>query len=93
VTGGIGTFLLVAAMVAPAVLRPVERVWMAMAHGISRVTTPLFMGLVYYLSVLPIGLIMRAGGRNPMTRREKDGTFWVDRADDGPLKSDLSRQF
>jgi hypothetical protein len=35
-----------AGLIAPKRLGPVERVWMAIAHAISRVTSPLFLGIV-----------------------------------------------
>jgi hypothetical protein len=91
VTGGLGGALVLLGVVAPGVLGPVERAWMAMAHAISKVTTPIIMGLVYYLTVAPIGLIMRLFGRQPMRRTLKDGSYWVDRRNN--IKSDLQRQF
>ena len=85
--------LMLAGIVVPGLLGPVHKGWMKFALLISKVTTPIFMGLVYYLSVLPIGLVMRILGKNPLTRNEKDSSFWVDRRADGALRSDLERQF
>jgi hypothetical protein len=48
--------------------------------------------VVYYLTVLPIGLLMRAMGRNPLVRAERAGGFWVERPAEG-RRSDLERQF
>jgi hypothetical protein len=88
-TGGL---LLAAGVVAPARLGPVERAWMALAHAISRVTTPVFMGVVYYLAVLPVGLVLRVLGREGLARPEAGGGFWVVRPADR-RQSDLERQF
>ena len=40
----LGGVLIVAAIVMPTQLGPVERAWMGLAHLISKVTTPIFMG-------------------------------------------------
>jgi hypothetical protein len=88
----LGGALLAAGLVVPSKLGPVQRGWMAMALAISRVTTPILMAVVYYLTVLPIGLFMRAVGRNPLVRAERAGGFWVERPAEG-RRSDLERQF
>ena len=93
IAGGAGTLLLVSGLLVPGFLGPVHRGWMWVAHLISKVTTPVFMGLVYYLSIFPIGLVMRVLGKNPIAPREEDSSFWVDRRATGALRSDLERQF
>jgi hypothetical protein len=50
------------------------------------------MGLVYFLSIMPIGLIMRAFGRNPLSRKTHGDGYWVQRAPE-ERRSDLERQF
>lgn len=64
----IGGSLVVAALLVLQRLGPVERVWVALAHAISKVTTPILMGIVYFLVVTPIGLVMRLLGRNRSRR-------------------------
>jgi hypothetical protein len=79
VTGGLGIVMLLAGLLIPTLLGPVERGWMALAHAISKVTTPIFMALVYFLTIFPIGAVMRVLGKNPLVRTVKDGGFWVAR--------------
>lgn len=50
---------------------------MAMAHVISRITTPVFMGTVYFLVLTPIGLLVRVVKGNPLVHADSDGGFWV----------------
>ncbi len=88
----LGALLLVAGVVAPARLGPVERAWMMTAHAISRVTTPLFMGLIYFVLFTPVGLLRRALGRNALVRPRGARTFWHERPE-GRRRSDLHRQF
>jgi hypothetical protein len=66
---------------------------MRLALLISKVTTPIFMGLTYFLVLAPSGLIMRALGRNPITHKESAGSFWFSRPQGSKRKSDLTRQF
>ena len=93
ILGALGAALFIGGILLPNRLGSIHRGWMRFALMISKVTTPIFMGLVYYLSVLPIGIVMRVLGKNPMTRHEKDSSFWVDRRGEGALQSDLERQF
>lgn len=86
----LGAVLCVGGLADPGRLRPVESGWMAMAAAVSKVTTPLVMGLIYYLVLTPTGLVMRLLGRNPLRREPRSGSYWVDR--DTPT-GDLDRQF
>ena len=92
VLGAIGAVLVLAALVAPTQLGPVERAWMGLARLISKVTTPVFMGVVFYVVVTPIGLVMRLLGRRVMVHDpQPDGGFWLPPASGG--RSDIQRQF
>jgi hypothetical protein len=91
VGAAIGAILVVAAVVVPAHLGPVQRAWMAIAQAISRVTTPIFMGVVFLVVITPIGLVMRLFGRNSLVHREQQGSYWVAPASSG--RSNMDRQF
>jgi hypothetical protein len=93
ILGAVGMGLVLAALVVPTRLGPVHRAWMGLAVLLSRVTTPIFMGVTFYLVVTPIGLLMRLFGRDPMVRRPVDDSYWVARADGPGRRSDLERQF
>jgi hypothetical protein len=72
----LGGLLVVAALVAPTALGPVERAWMGLAAAISKVTTPIFMGIVYFLVILPIGLVRRLTGNSPIAPRGRAASRW-----------------
>jgi hypothetical protein len=91
VAAGLGVFLYAAGLLAPARLGPLFRAWMALALAISKVTTPIFMGIVYFLVITPTGIVMRALGRNPIVHRARDDSYWV--KTDGRNSGDLRRQF
>ena len=86
----LGSALVLAGILIPARLGPVERAWMRVAIAISRVTTPVFMAIVYFFLLTPTGLLMRVLGRNPLAKDGNKEGFWVRRTRSG---SDLKRQF
>lgn len=87
----LGGTLWAAGAVIPARLGPIYRGWMGMALLISRVTTPVFLGIVYFLVLTPTGLIMRLFGKRPIVHKLDGRSYWQSTA--GHHKGDLSRQF
>ena len=88
----LGGLLVLAALVAPAYLGPVERAWMGMAKLISKITTPVFMGVIFFGLFTPIGFLRRRFGRDHLVQRSVSGSLWVDRPA-AARHSDLERQF
>ncbi len=86
-----GGLLIFAGVAFPRRLGPVQRAWMGFAHAISKVTTPIFMGLVYYAVLTPTGVLMRMFGRNSLAPHRAHTSHWVSRGED--RRSDLQRQF
>ncbi len=56
-------------LLAPGSLRPVYRGWMRFGLLMSRVTTPLVLGLVFVLLVTPFALLRGALGRDSLARK------------------------
>ncbi|HSA54461.1 MAG TPA: SxtJ family membrane protein [Gemmatimonadaceae bacterium] len=92
ITATIGGGLVLAGAIVPGVLPPVYRGWMLGAERLSRVTTPVILGIIYFLVITPTGLILRALGRNPLTTPRPDETVWTSRPP-GTRRGDLRRQF
>lgn len=65
---GLAVILAVWAVAAPNTLRPVYRLWMRFGLLLNKITTPLILGLVFFLIVTPTALIMRLIGKDPMAR-------------------------
>jgi hypothetical protein len=57
------------ALLAPATLKPVYRGWMRFGLLLNRITTPIILGIVFFLVLAPMALIMRLRGRDPMARK------------------------
>lgn len=58
----LGGILLLAGLLVPTTLGPVERAWMGFGHLLSRVTQPIFMGIIYFVVIAPIGFLRRRLG-------------------------------
>ena len=56
----------------PTALRPIYRSWMRFGIMMSRITTPLLTGLVFFLGITPLGLARRLFGSDPMNREFTD---------------------
>lgn len=64
VAGGLGLW----ALLAPASLVYLYRPWMKVAEALGWVNTRVIMGLMFYLIFLPVGLLMRLLGHDPMRK-------------------------
>lgn len=73
----IAAVLVLGALVAPSLLRPVYRGWMKLGEVLAWVNTRIILTLVFFLVVTPIGLVMRLFGRSPMAARRGD-SYWID---------------
>jgi hypothetical protein len=89
--GVVAGSLVLAALVIPTRLGTVERVWMNLAHALSRVTTPIVMAILYFGLITPIALFRRLLGHNSIVQRETLIGYWKPRTH--RRRSNLQRQF
>lgn len=68
-----GAVLAFWALAWPAGLRPLHRGWMQFGRLAAFINTRVLLGLIFYLMVLPTGLILRVLGKDPMARRLERG--------------------
>ena len=83
---GVAATVLVLAAVAPRALAPLEWLLSRIFKLVTQVLTYVLVTLTFFLVVTPIGLLMRAFGRDPLGRRpDPEATsYWVDVPADGP---------
>ena len=60
------------ALLAPMFLQPIYIVWMKFGNMMNWINTRLILGLVFYGMFLPVGLILRILGKDPMQRQLAD---------------------
>ena len=95
ILGTLAAILAVAGVAVPEKLQSVDRAWMALAHSLSRVTTPLFMGIVYFVVLAPVGVIRRLAGRNSLVHKPVNDSYWIARPrdEDERRRRRMERQF
>ncbi len=94
-TGGIAALFLAAAWLRPAVLARLNRLWLKFGLLLHRVVNPIVMGLIFYGTVLPTGLVMRALGKDLLRlKRQPDAeSYWIVRTPPGPAPATMKDQF
>ena len=92
--GVAGAFLLVA-LVAPAVLRPLNLVWFRFGLLLHAIVNPVIMGLLFFVAIMPVGLLMRVFGKDPLNRQfdKQADSYWIHRAPPGPAPDGMKNQF
>jgi hypothetical protein len=93
VLGALGSALALAGLAVPTHLGATERAWMRLAHAISRVTTPIVMGVMYFVVITPTAALRRALGGNPLMHADGAAGFWKPRPEDGRRSKSMERQF
>jgi hypothetical protein len=93
VLGALGGALVIGGLLIPDRMDPVHRGWMRLALAISKVTTPVVMGALYFLVLTPVGLLVRAFGHRPLTAKRGATSTWVPRDATQGGRSDLTHQF
>ena len=93
--GILSALLLIAGMTIPGSLGPLERAWMKLGLLLSRITSPVFLGIVYFLVITPTGLVRRLFGNNSIVHKPVDGGFWKTRelSDREARRRRMERQF
>jgi hypothetical protein len=80
------------ALLYPAVLGPLNRVWMKFGLLLHNITNPIVLGALFFLVVLPVGLLRRAFGADPLRLRRRAGSYWIERPE-GEAPVDLKEPF
>ncbi len=79
----------------PAALSPLNRLWTRLGAFLHKIVNPVVLGLIYALTIVPIGLIFKILGKDPLRlkRDPKATSYWIERQPPGPAPDSLPRQF
>ena len=80
-------------LLAPATLKPVYRGWMRFGLLLSKITTPIIMGVVFFLIVMPFGFALRLLGKDPLRRRLDEAAQSYRIKSEKPPKENLENPF
>jgi hypothetical protein len=92
---GLAALFLAAALFRPAILNPLNRLWLKFGLLLHRIVNPLIMALLFYGTVLPTGLVMRAIGKDLLRLKQEPEaeSYWIVRAPPGPAPETMKDQF
>lgn len=91
---GAAAVLLAVAYLLPGVLTPFNRLWTKLGLLMFRVVNPVVMFLVYITCIVPMGVVMRAFGWDPMRRKFDPAaeSYWINR-DSASAPGSMKNQF
>lgn len=92
---GAGAILAVLGLAAPAILKPLQKFWMALSVVIGSVMSRVILSIVFYGVVTPIGLIMRVTGKDILDQRidKSKDSYWKDVSGEIKTKESYEKQF
>ena len=73
-------------------LTPLNRLWFKFGMILGAIVAPFIMGVIFFLTVTPIGLVMKIMGKDLLNKKydKKKKTYWIKR--DVPIGT-MKRQF
>lgn len=91
----VAALFLTAGLLAPAVLKPLNRLWFKFGLLLGRIMNPIIMGVLFYGVFTPFGLVMRLFGKDPLRLKHDRAasSYWIRRTPPGPTGESMRNQF
>jgi hypothetical protein len=89
-----GAFLLLA-VVRPALLAGLNRLWTQLGILMGRVVTPVVTAILFYVIFTPMGFLFRLLGKDPLRLAidSSAASYWIERRPTGPPPDTMINQF
>ena len=93
--GALSALMVVLALWRPDALAMPNRAWLRFGLLLHRIVNPVVMAFLFYVTILPIGLLLRLFGKDVLRLQwdRKAGSYWIKRADQRPLTESMRQQF
>jgi saxitoxin biosynthesis operon SxtJ-like protein len=90
-----GAAFAIVALAIPAVLAPLNRLWLKFGLLLHRIVSPIVLGFLFFIVITPMGVAMRLFGKDPLRLRldRSTKTYWIERVPPGPAPETLKDQF
>lgn len=84
-----------AALLKPALLSRLNRLWMKLGILLGKVVSPIALGILFYGVLTPIGAMMRLAGKDPLRLKldSSANSYWIAREPPGPPPDSMTNQF
>ena len=93
--GSVGGLLIISGIIAPSLLKPLQKIWMILAVLLGFIMTRLILLILFYLILTPIGILARIFGKDFLDLKllkDRD-SYWNKRESGKYEKLDTERQF
>ncbi|MGQ0675767.1 MAG: SxtJ family membrane protein [Rhodospirillales bacterium] len=92
---GLALAFAAAALFAPGVLAPFNRLWLKLGLVLHKAVTPIVMAMLFYLVITPMGVAMRLMGKDflRLKRDPEAKSYWIERRPPGPAPDTMKNQF
>ena len=86
---------LAVALTIPRLLAPFNFVWAKLGLVLHSIVSPIFLTILFYGCIAPIGFLMRLSGKDPLRLKYEPAaeTYWITRTPPGPPPESFSNQF
>ena len=91
----VAALFLAAAFLFPSALGPLNRLWLKFGLLLHKIVNPIVLGIMFFLVITPIGLFLRARGKDPLRLKpnRQSKSYWIDRVPPGPPPDSIKDQF
>ncbi len=92
---GVSAAFGVVALTVPSILAVPNRLWMKFGLLLAKIVSPIALGILFYLVFMPVGLVMRIAGKDPLRLRFDPAakSYWIPRSPPGPDPKSMTNQF
>jgi Saxitoxin biosynthesis operon protein SxtJ len=79
----------------PSLLSLPNTLWLKLGLLLHRIVNPVIMAVLFFGTILPIGLLMRAFGKDPLRLKldKAADSYWLPRSDERPQSEAMRQQF
>ena len=92
---GVGLVLLLAGILAPRMLAPLNKAWTQLGLLLARVVNPVMLFLMFVLVFVPTAVVLRLRGRDALGLRQghQRSSYWKERTPPAPDPRTMIQQF
>ncbi len=78
----------------PKLLAPFNNAWFYLGYFLGKITSPLILGVIFFILITPIAFFTRFLGRDELKLKKiKTISYWVNRCPPGPELESFKNQF
>jgi hypothetical protein len=85
---------LLCTLIAPKLLRPLNKAWYKLGLFLGRFVSPIVLGILFFIVITPVAVVTRLAGRDTLRlRKQSTDSYWIDRKPPGPDPESFKQQF